>query len=109
MVKKQGDDWRSVSSGSTNINIKKYIELCKEWLVVPDNAVTVIPQFCNVLPDYASDPCTNTLGLSEPDIRTISSFECFICSKLTAKKDGKSIVANPFTRAQFMLVCNECK
>ena len=103
-------DWRSCDLNlSTSTNIRKYLELCKQWLVENDmeNNSQPVP-FSNIPPDPypIEEPC---IGMHEIELRHGSEFECVICkTPSNLKEDGKVMVANPFTRAQFMPICNTC-
>lgn len=109
MVKKNDDDWKIVSNLSNSTAVRKYLELCKDWLISNDQSAESTYQFCNIkLKDI---PCYdgNYLGLNENDLRCIEMFTCRICKRQSnLQTDGKHIIANPFTRAQFTLLCGNC-
>lgn len=108
MVKKQ-EDWTSFTGDLTNsTNIRKYLDLCKEWLITHDEKNNTVTKFYNVGSGTAKAPSDTIFGLDELAIRNSSNFSCAVCKECFAIDDGKSVVANPFTRAQYMLVCNTC-
>ena len=110
MVKKAEEDWKTISNNLNNsTTVRKYLDLCKDWLISNDQTTESNYQFCNIkikqIPFYDG----NTLGLNEIDLRCIETFACIICKKKSSlQTDGKHIIANPFTRAQFTLMCGNC-
>lgn len=108
MVKKTDEDWSTCSMNlSTSTNVRKYLDLCKDWLVTHDSVGTEA-LFYNIDP-HISEITKRSIGMYENETRHIQQFYCSCCNNLSnLKEDGKSFVANPFTRAQFMLVCNDC-
>lgn len=109
MVKKQEEDWTTFdTSNDSYSNVRKYLDLCKDWLVSHDMLHPTSLQYCNIMPklDIHSP---NTLGVYETDLRKSMQFSCYICKEsMKLEEGGKKVVANPFTRAQYLLVCNNC-
>lgn len=95
------------STGSTQL--RKYLDVCSDWIVEPsdeiaDHAIPVLP----ASPVFGKTTCPN-IGVLESDLQHSKSFECYTCSRVVCLGEhGKVVVANPFTRAQYMLQCNTC-
>lgn len=110
MVKKNESDWTNcaINTNST-ASIRKYLEACQNWLITPhDKKETEQNHFCNKMIDCPHIQETY-IGMYETDMRNVTTFSCTVCkSTSNYLDDGKSIVANPFTRAQFMLLCDQC-
>ena len=108
MVKKNPEEsWKNFSlSINTSSNIRKYLDLCKEWYISHDNDLHVAPQFCNIAPNFENN--LNKLGLYDTELRNITSFSCYICKEEHDDSDKKILTANPFTRAQYVLLCTNC-
>ena len=105
MVKKTEDDWKT-SKG--NVTTKKYLELCKNYMIANPDVETESKQFLNSTP-IIPHTVEAKFGMNDNDIRDIREFTCSICKNVSSiESDGKKIIANPFTRAQYMLVCFEC-
>ena len=110
MVKKLESDWTNcVINTNSTASIRKYLESCQNWLIAShDKRETVHHNFCNKINDL-SEIQETYIGMYETDMRNVTSFICTVCkSHSNLLNDGKSIVANPFTRAQFMLLCDKC-
>jgi len=109
MVKKQAEEsWDTFSlSMNSSSSIRKYLDYCKEWYLFHDNEVSVATQFCNIAPklDHKS---INRLGLHDTELRNINSFICYMCKEEHDEINKKTLMANPFTRAQYVLVCVNC-
>lgn len=110
MVKKNDNDWTTYAIQPNSVaSIRKYLDLCQNWLVTPPEKIDFgQSQFCNKRSDIM---CTQEtyIGMYETDMRNVTKFKCTICKQESdMSSDGKSIVANPFTRAQYMLLCNDC-
>ena len=110
MVKKVDPDWTNFVIQENSVSsIRKYLELCQNWLVAPQEK-NAIPEhvFCNKRIDMQENHKTY-IGMYESDVRNCRIFRCTICkTESKMKENGKSLVSNPFTRAQFMLLCENC-
>ena len=109
MVKKQSEEsWQTASFNmNTSSHIRKYMDLCKEWYISNDNEVNMTPQFCNIAQKF-DNSVKNRLGLHDTELRNITSFMCYICKQEYNDSDKKTLTANPFTRAQYVLLCTNC-
>jgi len=109
MVKKTEEDWKTHTLISSSSSIRKYLDLCKNWLVLHDDNIEPTRTFCNIPVTFDNDSPTY-MGMTDIDIRSVSKFRCSICSNHSdLNENGKCITANPFTRAQHMLVCEQCQ
>lgn len=111
MGKKTDDLWSDFTGDFTQMSIsdtKKYLEKCKDFLVeVSSEAKTDVK--------YSAQGLNNGfvlkswIGMYDNDVRHAHEFTCAICSKpAIVNESGKVLVANPFTRAQNILVCDMC-
>ncbi len=107
MVKKQ-EDWANFGQLTNAANKRKYLDLCKDWLVSNEIVPTTSVHFYNVNNtfDIKND---STIGMYDTEVRYVERVDCQLCSnELNLKLNGKVVVANPFSRAQFMIVCENC-
>ena len=107
MVKKVENEWTTVNSLNTSALIRKYFDMCKDWIVAYDSVPVQPVQFYNMVPNIEHIE-KNSLGLDEISMRHSSDFICYFCKEHKTLEDRKSLIANPFTRLQFMLVCTDC-
>lgn len=108
MGKKQDNDWKQLGSNlSSSTSIRKYLDLCRDWYISNDNEIESVPQYCNISPNLNAVRETS-LGLFDTDIRNVNEFNCYSCSSFVSGENAKIALANPFTRAQFMILCAEC-
>ena len=106
MVKKTDEDWKQLK-GAANVSTKKYLELCKNYMIAASDTEIESKQFFNSAPVI---PYTvqAKFGMTDDDIKYIEKFTCSICKAESSIEFGKKITLNPFTRAQFTLVCADC-
>lgn len=109
MVKKTDPDWTTYTiQSNTASSIRKYLDLCQNWLTEPKDKSDVKHQFCNKKIELSYSVGTH-IGMYESEVNNVSDFFCTICKKESnMQEEGKTMISNPFTRAQFMLLCNEC-
>ena len=108
MVKKVDSDWQTFNVHAQSSSIRKYLDACKDWLVSHEDVVDTPRIYCNMLQKF-DEIAPTYIGMMETEVRNVTFFKCSICSRDTnLNSEGKTITANPFTRAQFMLVCNDC-
>ena len=108
MVKKT-IEWQTCETLSSASQVNEYIESCKEWILstpdVPDDEVELSAQ---PMPTTVTTHTISNIGLIREHINSEHTFNCFVCSTTNRVADGKIVNANPFTRAQCMLVCSTC-
>ena len=108
MVKKT-IEWQTCETLSSASQVNEYIESCKEWILsTPDVAEDEVELSAQALPTKIAPHKTSNIGLIREHINSEHTFDCFMCSASKRVSDGKIINANPFTRAQCMLVCSSC-
>lgn len=93
---------------STGLQLKSYLDSCTEWLcTIPQETGEAEAQ---VLPGCAvpSRRDANTLGVLMRDALLVRSALCALCNTSMADDAGSITSANPFTRAQYMVVCHTC-
>lgn len=114
MVKKTLE-WQSAGSIHTLSQVRSYVESCKDWLmalpkesdttedkddvdigVVRDSDFDIAPAFYD-----------NT-GLVQEQIVFANKFYCFVCNASSSITETNIVTANPFSRAQCLLFCQEC-
>jgi len=90
---------------TTPSELKVYIDTCKAYILESNEPLQeniVINNLWNIKQSVSKD----VLGLLEDDIVLITTFECAVCSAQSQKKNV--VCVNPFTRAQFALLCDTC-
>lgn len=109
MVKKVEEDWITFTSPTGTNGIRKYMDLCKDWLITHESIKSNPLQYFNIQNPVETETVTY-FGMTDQEIRHITSFSCSICKEHANLSDdtGKIVIANPFTRAQNMLVCSSC-
>ena len=108
------NDWQSAESAKTLTQMRTHIDNCKEWLTsttltFEENAhahfsTTDIAEIAG----HTTMLKIPNIGMLREDIPPVGRFECFFCKKEVCIQKGRIVTANPFTRAQSMLLCNEC-
>lgn len=108
MVKKQLE-WQHAETPNTPSKVREYIEACKNWLLatseVDEEEVEISQQ---PLPVQVNSSYNSSIAVIPEHIYNTNRFCCFICGQDELVGDGKIINANPFTRAQCMLICHAC-
>lgn len=112
---KKNSDWQAVDHVKTLAQMRTHIEKCKDWLTsaAPDDCdeeLQIPPSRRAVLPlVHGSDALfiPNT-GIRPEDVPPVGRFVCFLCKTTGSIESCRLINANPFTRAQCMLLCQNC-
>lgn len=109
MVKKQEDDWMKATIDTHSAQqIRKYLDLCKDWLIQPNENEKEKHTFSNV-PGESYDRKTGVIGVLDVDYQNIRMFQCALCKDdYDFGRHAVAYVANPFTRAQYMYICTAC-
>ena len=108
MVKKT-IEWQTCDTLASASQVNEYIESCKDWILsTPDAADDEVELSAQPMPSSVTTHKISNIGLIREHINTEQTFDCFICSTSKRVCEGKIVNANPFTRAQCMLVCNNC-
>ena len=101
---KKVDEWHNVSMPQTPAQINQYFELCTKWLI--GKPVKNDEEFLskkNIW--HHSDTITvGTLGLTESEQHNTAKL-CHFCK---TKKNVNLVLANPFSRKQYITVCTTC-
>lgn len=107
MVKKLEETWASFNIIPNSAScVQKYLNMCEQWLIKNEGASKNPHSFVNVTPELTN--YSTCIGMYETDIRHINKFKCAICDSYSDMNSGKCVVANPFTRAQYMVLCHDC-
>ena len=110
---KKNIEWQNTEVLTTPSHKRAYIESCKDWLlampVVEGEHEDEIDVGKQPLPVQLSAQVSENIGLMREHIYNENLFKCFICKQENNVADGKIINANPFTRAQYMLLCSSCQ
>ena len=102
-------EWQTCEALSSASQVNEYIESCKEWLLsTSDLADDEVELSTQAMPNNIVTHKIPNIGLIREHINSEHTFDCFICSETKRVHEGKVVNANPFTRAQCMLVCNAC-
>lgn len=108
MVQKKGVEWQTVEHLTTPSHKRLYLESCKNWLLaMPEDAVETEVKRQEV-PIAIESQHSENIGLVKEHIHFGNRFSCFVCGNEGNVKDGRVVNANPFARAQCMLVCTTC-
>lgn len=113
--KKNENNWQTADAIKTLTQIRSHIDNCKEWLIsassseIADvNAHFSSEDIVHVSADAAQCKIPN-IGMLREEIPPIGIFDCFLCKKSEQSiTEGVVVTANPFTRAQCMLLCRAC-
>ena len=115
VAKKTEADWQSADAIKTLTQMHAHIENCKEWLtssnIQRDEDVNIIQFATKDILDIAKNAEMTTvpnIGVLREDIPPVGLFDCFMCKTRTSVANSRIITANPFTRAQCMLLCQDC-
>ena len=108
MVAKKGVEWQNVEPPWTPSKVREFIESCKDWLLeaVPEEEDTELPS--HALDTAVESQMTANIAVVREHIYVENAFLCFMCRTSTSVQSGHIVNANPFTRAQCMLVCETC-
>lgn len=110
MVKKTEEDWESHNlCSSSSCNLRKYIDVCQNWLITPIKDTEEMSTFNNTPNGNIRNDRMSPVhfGMYKSEVRNIKIFNCTVCST-SVEGNGKCITANPFSRAEMMLVCETC-
>lgn len=108
MVKKSVA-WQSAGPVQTLSQVRTYIESCKDWLMeLPVNNEDEVDGIVSELHLDVPAGRHDNNGLVREQIIPGNSFECYVCNCGSRVGDGHIVVANPFTRAQCLLLCRGC-
>ena len=107
---KNEQPWKNPPQRNGVTHMRKYLDQCSEWIVDPSNDVENLS--IPVLPGsqlFETTSCNN-IGLVESELQHSKIFCCYMCGQSVCLGErGRVVVANPFTRAQYMLQCDTCK
>lgn len=108
MVKKSLN-WETTKVLQTPSQIREYIDSCKDWLLEPDQQkLEEIVANTQPLPYPVQPGMSENIGIAQQHIIKSSNTTCFICNQNTNTDYANIINANPFTRANCMIVCKKC-
>ena len=103
-------EWQSFTPHTNNPSLlRKYMYACEQFLISfteeQEKTYTYTP-----LPivKMKIEDREKSIGIVEEKLHYIDSIACYVCGKLQECKEENIISANPFTRAQFMIICKEC-
>jgi hypothetical protein len=107
---KKNVDWHAIETISTPSQTRAYIDSCKEWLIaLPSDDEDEDGDINTQDPPQATVSCTHTNnGILREQIYMCNTIECFLCKRSVDVANGRIIIANPFTRAQCILCCQQC-
>ena len=110
MVQKKTVDWSTTDVLTTPSQKRLHIESCKDWLLaVPDDVIDETEVRRQDAPTFVHPQRSENIGMVKEHIYMDNKFVCFVCGASGDVKDGCIVNANPFARAQCMLVCADCK
>ena len=102
------DKWDESMDYQKNKN--KYLDACSTWLLDATDPPAQIPtlettEFNNItFTEY-----TTNVGMSDTELHVGKSFKCCSCNNVCfLGKTGKAVIANPWTHARYIMMCNAC-
>ena len=109
MVQKKVLDWQMTDVLSTPSQKRLYIEGCKDWLLsISDDTADETEVRRQDAPILVEPQLSDNIGIAKEHININNNFSCFLCDTFSQAKDGHIVNANPFARAQCLLVCTKC-
>jgi len=109
MVQKKILTWMEFTPSTNPSIIRKYMDACEQFLLEhPPVNKEEIKMFANC--DIKKNIIDNkkSLAILESDLHYIGESSCYTCKTIVDCKDENIITANPFTRAQFVILCKTC-
>lgn len=103
-------DWKEFVNDNSPSILRKYMDACEAFLIAPTEnndrkyTYTQIP-----VARLTNDDPQKSLGLIAEKLNLIEESVCYFCHNMVKCKDEHIVSGNPFTRAQFMVMCKECK
>ena len=111
MVLKKSD-WQEFACSAHPSVIRKYMDACEAFLNANNDEQDVQqPYTFSPLPVVKitnTDPA-RSIGLVHEKLHYIEESVCYFCGLMVPCKEEHVLSANPFTRAQFMIVCKGCR
>jgi hypothetical protein len=90
------------------IQCRKFLDACQDWLMQNEDEVEHDSQHLLNQPwKFSQIHITETLGLLEDEVRLVQTANCGLCKK-NCMENWKVGIGNPFTHAQFVLLCTDC-
>lgn len=89
--------------------IQRYMDACEAYLVEPPAHVEREEYVLSTR--HATIELidkTKTIGLDEAHLRVVQRAACYVCSERFECAANNFVRANPFTRSQYMLLCDGC-
>ena len=100
--------WQQMTPPTTVIQIRKYLDACQAWFIQIDEDEEPTALIYNQPWKFDTHHVDDTLGLLEEDVKLMKTANCALC-KIHCGDAWKVGIANPFTHAQFMVLCTKCK
>lgn len=110
MVKKNVD-WQAADLSGPSVassKLREYIDACKEWLLKPPVEAETCEKVSRPWVENMRPSAVGNIGLVADEFGPANHAPCFVCGTESSLATGKLVVANPFTRAQCMVLCAAC-
>lgn len=113
---KATDSWETSTPPATPLQREAFMEACTQWLVSeprgeahdPGDAAFAVPTRAPVAPETACVARdSTTIGRNEEETRSLATVPCDLCGDVSGAR--AIIVANPFTKGCFVVVCAQCR
>jgi len=105
---KRAASWTEMPRPETVIQSRKYLDACLQWLLAATDDTEQGDLTMHNHPWSFDDiPQKETLGLFDDRVRLLKSASCCLCNT-TQVDTWKVGIANPFTHAQYMILCSQC-
>ena len=108
---KRAVSWEHAAPVTTPSQLRSYIESCKEWILAfdpNDSGEEVEVAGSQPIDAPVQSQKMASIGVTREDIHRENVFDCFICAENCAVIDSHVATANPFTRAQVVMLCKKC-
>ena len=106
-------DWQTTDNIKTLTQIRAHTDNCKEWFLgaaqeSEDPTVNFSSEDIVHIAGDGAQSKVPSIGMLREDIPPVGLFDCFLCHAEKSIREGVIVTANPFTRAQCMLLCRAC-
>lgn len=116
MTVKKPCEWQTMENVKTLVQMRSHIENCKDWLTTTSEEeeelhVTRSKAAIDLIVGEraaARGGTVSNIGIRREDVPAVGHFFCFLCQAEKDIAESSIITANPFTRAQCMLLCQDC-
>lgn len=107
MGKDKEKNWNEYPLTDNAVQLRRYMDVCHADIVASDSQCMNRERIaCN--PREGARLKTRQTGFLGQQLSYIKHAPCYICKREFCT-DGNGYMANPFARAQYTIICEECK